>query len=91
MPELPSFVNRRTHATVRIASWELAFVAKQSPQRRITRMAIRAALEKRPNLEFVDVVTGQTTTVAEARKHGILQLTIRYQNDRQIHVVRTDG
>ena len=54
---------------------------------RVTGKAIRDAVKADPGLEFVDTVSGQTMTVAEAKQAGAITLNVRYNNDRDMEPI----
>jgi hypothetical protein len=63
-------------------------VIKYTKNGKVTKKAINEALKEVPNLEFIDAVTGQWLTVEEARKVGVISLNVRYNQDRDLHVVK---
>jgi hypothetical protein len=55
--------------------------------KKVSGKAIKAALAQKPELEFIDALTGQYLTVAEAKKLGVRSLNVRYNGDRDVAVI----
>jgi hypothetical protein len=73
------------YPVVRVASWHISKVI--NAKNRVTGKAIRDAVKADPGLEFVDTVSGQTMTVAEAKQAGAITLNVRYNNDRDMEPI----
>lgn len=73
--------------TVRIASHQMKKVKEFMKTSKVSKKAIDEALKKYPDLEFIDAVTGQHTTLAEIKQGGGRQVTIRFNEDRDLHLV----
>ena len=74
--------------TVRIASHQMKKVKEFMKSAKVSKKAIDEALKKYPDLEFIDAVTGQTTTIAEVKKGGGTSMTIRFNDDRDFHLLK---
>jgi hypothetical protein len=75
------------YLTVRLASGVPAKVLSLTGKKKISGAAIKAALKLNPGLEFQDAMSGSWLTVAEAKTAGVRQLTVRYNEDRDLVVI----
>jgi hypothetical protein len=74
--------------TVRIASWDMKKVLEFCKTSKVSKKAIDEAIKKYPGIEFMDAVTGQTTTLAEVKQGGGSTVSIRFNQDRDQHIVK---
>ena len=68
--------------TVRVAVHQLPLIRPFVKGTKVSKKAIKAAIEAHPRLEFIIAATGQHCNLEELRKGGSYQVMIRYNNDR---------
>lgn len=72
---------------VRLTAMATSKVMKAAKNGKVSGKAIKDMLKENPNLEFIDAMTGQYLTIAEAKKVGAKSLEVRFNRDQSVVMI----